>query len=124
MSEHQRSRSRPPAVPYDSDLARRAEAPRYGVDRLVSNVAYHAGPEIAVTTVVGGAGALLVHPAALPVVAALTAVYAAADRITRRRRVGDSAARTAADTPTSEDQTTTDHTADETSDDARTEGIA
>lgn len=114
---------RPAAIPFDSDLARRAEQPRYGVDRLVSNVAYHAGPEIAVTTVVGGVGALVIHPAALPVVAALTAVYAAADRITRRRRVGGSAARTAADTPTSKNQTITD-TADETADDARTEGIA
>ena len=120
MSEHQ---NRPAAIPFDSDLARRADAPRYGVDRAISAVAYHAGPEIAVTTVVGGVGALVIHPAALPVVAALVAAYAAADRITRRRRVGDSAARTAADTPTSEDRTTTD-TADETADDARTEGIA
>ena len=113
------NRNRPPAIPHDSDLARRAEQPRYGVDREVSAVAYHAGPEIVVTTVVGGAGALLVHPIALPVVAALVAVYAAADRITRRRRVGSSAARTAADTPTSKDRTTTD-----TADDARDEGIA
>lgn len=121
MSEHQ---NRPAPLPFDSDLARRADAPRYGVDRLVSNVAYHAGPEIAVTTVVGGAGALLVHPAALPVVAALVAVYAAADRITRRRRVEGPTARTAADTPTGRDQTTTDVDANEAADDARTEGIA
>src|SRR5690606_35604845 len=117
VSEHQ---DRPATIPHDSDLARRAEAPRCGVDRVISAVAYHAGPEIAFTTVVGGAGALLVHPAALPVVAALVAVYAAADRITRRRRVEGSAARTASATPTSKDWATT----DETSDDARDEGIA
>ena len=120
MSEHQ---ERPAPIPHDSDLTRRTDQPRYGVDRAISAVAYHAGPEIAFTAVVGGAGALLVHPIALPVVAALVAVYAAADRITRHRRVGSSAARTAADAPTSKDWTTTDAT-DETSDDARTEGIA
>src|SRR5690606_38035118 len=93
MSERQ---NRPAAIPHDSDLAGRAEHSRYGVDGVVSAVVDHAGPEIVVTTVVGGAGALLVHPIALPVVAALVAVYAAADRIARRRRVGSSAARTAA----------------------------
>src|SRR5690606_15335310 len=113
VSEHQ---DRPAPIPHDSDLTRRTDQPRYGVDRVISAVAYHAGPEIAFTTVVGGAGALLVHPIALPVVAALVAVYAAADRTTRRRRVEGSAARTAPATPTSKDRTT--------SDDARDEGIA
>ncbi len=119
MSEHQNSnRSRPPAVPYDSDLARRAEAPRFGVDRAISAVAYHAGPEIAVTTVVGGAGALLVHPAALPVVAALAAVYAVVDRVTRRRATGPSQARPSADAAT------TASPGAETTTDERAEGIA
>ncbi len=90
----QQYRPRPPAIPFDSDLARRAEAPRYGADRLVSNLAYHAGPEITVTAVVGGAGAMVVHPAALPVVATLTALYSAAARIHRRRETGPSRART------------------------------
>ena len=120
MSEHQR----PPAIPFDSDLARRADAPRHLPERIASTVAYHAGPEIAVTTVVGGVGALVIHPVALPVVATLVAVYAAADRITRRRRVGSSAARTAADTPTSKDRANTDAIADETATAARTEEIA
>lgn len=113
-----------PTIPFDSDLARRADAPRNLPERIASTVMYHAGPEIGVTTIVGGAGALLVHPVALPVVAALVVVYAAADRITRRRRVGDSAARTAADTPTGRDRTATGVDADEAADDARTEGIA
>lgn len=121
MSEHQR----PPAIPYDSDLARRAEQPRFGADRLVSAVAYHAGPEIAVTTVVGGAGALLVHPAALPVVAAVTAVYAVVDRVTRRRATGPSQARPSAEPgDQTADAATTASSGAETTTDERTEGIA
>ena len=124
MPEHQNSRSRrPDPIPHDSELARRANLVRFRPERVVSAVAYHAGPEIAVTTVAGGVGALVIHPAALPVVAALTAVYAAVDRITRRRRVEGPAARTAANTPTSKDQTTTSVDADKTADD-HTEGVA
>lgn len=114
MSEHQR----PPAIPYDSDLARRAEQPRFGPDRIVSAVAYHAGPEIAFTATFGGVGALIVHPAALPVVAAVTAVYAVVDRVTRRRATGPSQARPSADAAT------TASSGAETTTDERTEGIA
>lgn len=125
MSEHQNTR--PPAVPFDSDLARRAEQPRFGVDRVVSTVAYHAGPEIAVTTVVGGGGALLVHPAALPVVAVLAAVHAVVDAV-RLRRAGAYTSRAAAkhraDTPTSTNAPAPGVDADDTAATARTEGIA
>ncbi len=91
MSEIQQ---RPEPVAFDSELARRADAPRYRAERIASAVAYHAGPEIGFTAAVGGGGALLVHPAALPVVAVVVAVYAAVDRLTRRRDTGPSRART------------------------------
>lgn len=121
MPEH--PARRPDPIPHDSELARRANLVRFRPERVVSAVAYHAGPEIAVTTVAGGVGALVIHPVALPIVAAVTAVYAAVDRITRARHMRPSQPRTAADTPTSKDQATTDHTADETADD-HTEEIA
>lgn len=118
---------RPAAIPFDSELARRAEQPRYAVDRVASTVAYHAGPEIAVTTVVGGGGALLVHPAALPVVAVLAAVHAVVDAV-RLRRAGAYTSRAAAkhraDTPTSTNAPAPGVDADDTADTARTEGIA
>lgn len=87
MSEIQQ---RPEPVAFASEVARRADAPRSRAERLASTVAYHAGPEIGFTAVVGGSGAILVHPAALPIVAALTAVWVAVDRLGRRRG-GDAA---------------------------------
>lgn len=79
---------RPASIPFDSELARRADAPRYRPERVASAVMFHAGPEIGITTLVGGVGALLVHPVALPVVAALVTVWAVVDRTTRRRAEG------------------------------------
>lgn len=121
MSERQ---NRPAAIPFDSELARRAEQPRYGVDRLVSNVAYHAGPEIAVTTVVGIPAWLLIDPVAGGAVISLIAAYRAVDAWRHRRSAAAMRTRRATDTPTSKDRTTTTDTANETADDARTEEIA
>lgn len=81
MSEIQR----PEPLPFDCELARRANAPRYRPERIASAVAYHAGPEIGITAVLGGSAAILVHPVALPIVAALTAVWATIDRLIRWR---------------------------------------
>lgn len=106
---------RPPAIPFDSDLARRAEQPRYGVDRLVSNVAYYAGPEIAVTAAIGGVGAIVLHPLALPVVGALAAAHAAYAEYTARRATRLPRTRTSTDTLGQDDNTLTgaDHAADD-----------
>ncbi len=95
MSDQQKNR-RPVPLSYDSELARRAEAPRYRAERIASAVAYHAGPEIGVTAVVGGSGAILVHPTALPIVAVLTTLWAAVDRLARRRKEGEPQTRPAA----------------------------
>lgn len=122
MTNENTARPRPAAIPFDSDLARRAAQPRYAVDRVVSTVAYHAGPELAVTTVVGGAGALLIHPVALPVVAVLAAVHAAVDAV-RHHRASRAAAKRRPDTPTSENGGRG-VDADDTADAARTERTA
>lgn len=88
---------RPAAVPFDSEIAQRGDAPRTRAERVVSAVAYHAGPELAVTAAVGGVGGLVVHPAVFPAVAALASLYAVAGWITRYR--ANKQARPAADRP-------------------------
>ena len=82
MSEIQQQRPEP--VAFNSEVARRAEAPRSRAEKIASAVAYHAGPEIGFTAAFGGGGAILVHPTVLPIVAALTTLWAVVDRLARR----------------------------------------
>lgn len=104
---------RPAAIPFDSDLARRADAPRCGIDRVASSVAYYAGPEIAATAAIGGVGAIVLHPLVLPVVGALAAAHAAYAEYTARRAA--KLPRTSTDTLGQDDNTLTgaDHAADD-----------
>lgn len=100
MSENRR----PAPIAHDSDLARRADMPRYRPERIASTVMYHAGPEIGITALVGGAGALIVHPLALPVVAVLVTVWAVVDRTNRRKAVEGSESRSEAAKPAPADR--------------------
>lgn len=100
---------RPASIPFDSELARRADAPRCGIDRVASSVAYYAGPEIAVTAAIGGVGALVLHPLVLPVVGVLAAAHAAYAEYTARRAAKLPRTRTSADTLGRDDDTLTDH---------------
>ncbi len=98
---------RPAAIPFDGELARQADVPRYGIDRAASSVAYYAGPEIAVTATVGGVGAIVLHPLALPVVGVLAAAHAVYAEYTARRAAGLPRTRTGTDTPGQDDDTLT-----------------
>ena len=104
---------RPAAIPFDSELARRADAPRCGIDRVASSVAYYAGPEIAVTAAIGGVGAIVLHPLVLPVVGVLAAAHAAYAEYAARRAARLPRTRTSTDTSGQDDDTLTeaDHAA-------------
>lgn len=115
---------RPVPLPHDHPLVRQANLPRYRPERIASAVMYHAGPEIAAATVVGIPTWLLIDPVAGGAVISLIAAYRAVDVWRQRRSAGAMRTRRATDTPTSKDRTTTSVDADETADDARTEGIA
>lgn len=81
------SENRPASIPFDSELAQRADSRGTRTDRVISTVVYHAGPEVGLTAFAGIPTAVVVHPVALPVVAALVAVWSVVDRMTRRRGV-------------------------------------
>ena len=106
---------RPASIPFDSELARRADAPRCGIDRVASSVAYYAGPEIVATAAIGGVGALVLHPLALPVVGALAAAHAMYAEYTARRATRLPRTRTSTDALGQDDNTLTeaDHAADD-----------
>lgn len=91
--------ARPAAIPFDSELARRAEQPRYAVDRVISAVAYHAGPEMAAGAALGVPAWLLIDPAAAAAVGALIAAYRVIDAWRQRRQSRATQARRAVDTP-------------------------
>lgn len=114
---------RPAAIPFDSELARRADAPRCGIDRAVSSVAYYAGREIAATAAIGGVGAIVLHPLVLPVVGVLAAAHAAYAEYTARRAARLPRARPSADALGRDDDTLTE--ADSAADDVeQVEGVA
>lgn len=100
---------RPAAIPFDSELARRADAPRHLPERIASTVMYYAGPEIAATAAVGGVGAIVLHPLVLPVVGALAAAHAAYAEYAARRAARLHRARASTDALGQDGDTLTDH---------------
>src|SRR5690606_30748692 len=99
----------PASIPFDSELARRADAPRCGIDRVASSVAYYAGPEIVATAAIGGVGAIALHPLALPVVGVLAAAHAAYAEYAARRAAKLPRARASTDALGQDGDTLTDH---------------